>query len=46
MFADSESVNLAVARDGFLLQWKLSAFFIATLITEVLFKQFLICTAV
>ena len=43
----AKSVDLVVARDGFPSKWKLSVFFIvATLIAEVLFEQFLICTAV
>ena len=42
-----KGVDLAVARDGFPSKWKSSAFFIvAILIEEVLFKQFLIRTAV
>ena len=42
----AKSVNLAVAHDGFPSKWKLSVFFIvAILIAEVLFEQFLICTA-
>jgi len=49
IFADSESVNLVVAHDSFLCMHnkKSSVFFIvATFITEVLFKHFLIRTAV
>ena len=43
IFADSKSVDLAVACDGFPSKRKSSVFFIvATLIAEVLFKQFLI----
>ena len=42
-----KSVDLAVARDGFPLKWKSSVFsIVATLIAEVLFKQFLIRNAV
>ena len=41
-----KGVDLAVARDGFPLKWKWSIFFVvAILIAEVLFKQFLIRTA-
>ena len=43
----AKSADLAVAHDGFPSQWKSSIFFIvATLIAEVLFEQFLVCTAV
>ena len=43
IFADSESVDLVVAHDGFPSQWKLSIFLIVdTLIARVLFEQFLI----
>ena len=42
-----KSINLVVARDGLLCVTELSVFFIvATLVIEVLFKQFLIRTAV
>ena len=43
----AKSVNLVVARDGFPSYQKPSVFFVvAILIAEVLFEQFLICTAV
>ena len=43
----AKSVDLVVARDGFSSQRKSSVFFIvAILIAEVLYEQFLICTAV
>ena len=43
----AKGVDLAVACDDFLSKRKSSIFFIvAILITEVLFKQFLICSAV
>ena len=43
----AKGVDLAVARDGFPSKWEMSVFFIvAILIAEVLFEQFLICTAV
>ena len=43
----AKGVDLVVANDGFPLKWKLSIFFIVTiLIAEVLFEQFLICTTV
>jgi len=39
----AKSVNLVVAHDGFLSQWKLSVFFIVvTLIAKELFEQLLI----
>ena len=42
-----KGVELVVAHDGFPSKWKLSVFFIlAIMISEVLFKQFLIRTAV
>ena len=42
-----KSIDLVVARDGFLCTMEIVCIFmVATLITEVLFKQFLICTAV
>jgi len=44
IFADSQRVDLVVACDGFLSQWKSSIFFIAS--TKELFKQLLIGTAV
>ena len=43
----AKSVNLVIARDGFPLYWKLSIFFIVTiLIAEVLFECLLFRTAV
>ena len=43
----AKGVDLAAARDGFYSYWKSSVFFtVSTLIAEVLFKQFLIRTAV
>ena len=43
----AKGVDLAVARDGFPLKWKLSVFFIvAILIVEVLFEPFFIRTTV
>jgi len=41
-----KSVDLVVARDGFLCITETVFFIVATLIIEVLFKQLLICTAV
>jgi len=41
-----KSVDLIVARDGFLCVMEIIRILVATLITEVLFKQFLIHTAV
>ena len=47
IFADNESVNLVVARDGFLYVMEIiHIFIVATLIAKVLFKQFLIRTTV
>jgi len=47
VLADSKSVDLVVACDGFPSQWKLSVFFkVAKFITKELFKQLLIHTAV
>ena len=43
LYSSLLTAQFAVACDGFLLKWKTSIFFtVAALITEVLFKQFLI----